>query len=213
MHVETREQWRAWLQEHHRTSRAVWLVSWKAHTGRLAVPYHDAVSEALAFGWVDSRPAKLDDARTMLYYTPRRPGSAWSRPNKARIDELEQAGLMTEYGRRVVAAAIADGSWNLLDDVEDLVVPPDLAEAFDRHPGSAQQWEAFPRSAKRGILEWIVQARTAGTRTRRTEETAVLARRGARANQWSPRSSRLDRADGTPPVDGRGRSVGPAEET
>lgn len=189
VHVETREQWRAWLLEHHRTASAVWLVSWRKHTARPAVPYDEAVSEALALGWVDSRPAKLDKDRTMLYYTPRRPGSAWSRPNKLRVEQLERTGLMTDHGRRVVEAAKQDGSWTVLDDVEDLVVPPDLAAAFDRHPGAAVTWESFPRSARRGILEWIVQARTRPTRDRRIEQTASLAARGERANQWRPKAS------------------------
>jgi uncharacterized protein YdeI (YjbR/CyaY-like superfamily) len=187
IHAETREQWRAWFQEHHLSSKAVWLVSWKKHTGRPSLTYNEAVREAVAFGWVDSRPARLDDTRTMLYFTPRRTGSAWSRPNKLRVAELERAGAMAEQGRRVVAAARADGSWNLLDDVEELVVPPDLAAAFDRHPGAAQHWDAFPRSAKRGILEWIVQARTSATRDKRTEETAHLASRRERAAQWRPK--------------------------
>lgn len=190
VHVETRDEWRDWLRQHHRTSTAVWLVSWKKHTGRPAVAYDEAVSEALAFGWVDSKPAKLDADRTMLYYTPRRPGSAWSRPNKVRVEELERTGLMSDEGRRVVEAAKHDGSWTTLDDVEDLVVPPDLAAAFDRHPGAAREWESFPRSARRGILEWIVQAKTRPTRDRRIEETASLAARGERANQWRPRESR-----------------------
>ncbi len=66
-------------------------------------------------------------------------------------------------------------------------MPDDLAKAFKRHRGSAEQWEAFPRSAKRGILEWIVQAKRAPTRAKRIEETARLAADGKRANQW-PRS-------------------------
>lgn len=189
VHVETREQWRAWLREHHTTVAAVWLVSWKKHTGRPAVAYDKAVSEALAFGWVDSRPAKLDADRTMLYYTPRRAGSAWSRPNKLRIAELERTGLMSEPGRRAVEVAKQDGSWTVLDDVEDLVVPSDLSAAFARHHGAAAAWESFPRSARRGILEWIVQARTPSTRDRRLEQTASLAARGERANQWRPKAS------------------------
>jgi len=122
----------------------------------------------------------------MLWFTARRRGSGWARPNKRRIEELEAAGLMTDAGRRVVEAAKADGSWSLLDDVEDLVVPPDLAAAFDADPGSREQWEGFPRSAKRGILEWVVQARTAPTRARRITEVAEKAGRGERANQWRP---------------------------
>ncbi len=188
VHAETREQWRAWLAEHAAEGRGVWLVTWKKASGRPVLTYEDAVTEALAFGWVDSKGGKLDDDRTMLWFTARKRGSGWARPNKRRIAELEAAGLMTDAGRRVVDAAKADGSWTLLDDVEDLVVPPDLAAAFDAVPGSREHWEAFPRSAKRGILEWIVQAKTAPTRAKRVAGTAQAAGRGERANQWRPRS-------------------------
>ena len=65
-------------------------------------------------------------------------------------------------------------------------MPADLAAAFDRHPGSREQWDAFPRSPRRAILEWIVQARKPETRAKRVEETARLAALGERANE-SPR--------------------------
>jgi uncharacterized protein YdeI (YjbR/CyaY-like superfamily) len=184
-HAETREQWRAWLAEHAAEGRGVWLVTWKKASGRPVLAYEDAVTEALAFGWVDSKGGKVDADRTKLWFTARKRGSGWARPNKRRIEELEAAGLMTDAGRRVVDAARADGSWTLLDDVEDLVVPPDLAAAFDAVAGSREQWEAFPRSAKRGILEWIVQARTAPTRAKRIAAAAEGAGRGERANQWT----------------------------
>ena len=95
---------------------------------------------------------------------------------------------MAPAGERMVEAAKADGSWSRLDEVEKLTVPGDLAAAFDRQPGSREQWDGFPRSARRAILEWIVQAKREPTRAKRVEETARLAARGERANQWRPRS-------------------------
>ncbi|QHC66456.1 hypothetical protein GSU68_07590 [Rathayibacter sp. VKM Ac-2759] len=187
VHAETREDWRRWLVENHRSERAVWLVSWKKATGRPAVSYDDAVSEALAVGWVDSRPRRLDDERTMLSFTPRKPTSAWSRPNKLRVDRLRSEGAMLPSGEEVIAAAIANGAWALLDDVEDLVIPPDLAVAFAEHENAERHWNAFPRSARRGILEWIVQAKRPETRERRVRETARLAESDQRAAQWSPK--------------------------
>jgi uncharacterized protein YdeI (YjbR/CyaY-like superfamily) len=188
VHAEDRQQWRRWLAEHHGDRDGVWLVSWKKHTGRPRMTYDESVEEALAYGWVDSRPGRLDDDRTMLWFSPRKPTSAWSRPNKERVARLEAEGRMAPAGRRAVAAARANGAWERLDAVEDLVVPDDLAAAFAAHPGSRERWELFPRSARRAILEWIVQARRAETRRRRVEETAVLAARGERANQWRPRA-------------------------
>jgi uncharacterized protein YdeI (YjbR/CyaY-like superfamily) len=187
VHAETVDEWRAWLELHHDRDVGVWLVSWKTSTGRPRMSYEASVEEALAFGWVDSKANTLDAERSMLWFAPRRPGSGWSRPNKERVARLERDGRMTDAGRRVIERAKADGSWTLLDDVENLVVPDDLAAAFDAHPGARAAWDAFPRSARRGILEWIVQAKTAPTRERRIRETAEAAARGERANQWRPK--------------------------
>ncbi len=188
VHAETREQWRAWLVEHHATSTGVWLVSWKTATGRPSVGYEESVEEALCVGWVDSKGGTIDDERTKLWFAPRNPRSAWARTNKIRVARLEAEGLMLPAGLRMVEIAKANGTWTMLDDVEDLVVPPDLAAAFDAQPGSREQWDAFPRSARRGILEWIVQARTEPTRAKRIAETAEKAASGERANQWRPKS-------------------------
>ena len=188
VHAETRAEWRAWLANR-AALKSVWLVSWRKPTGRTAVKYDEAVSEALAVGWVDSIQRKIDDERTMLYFAARKKGSGWARPNKIRIDALEREGLMTPAGRAVIEQAKADGSWTMLDDVENLVVPADLADEFGRHPGSAEKWEAFPRSAKRGILEWIVQAKRPETRKARIDETAGLAALGQRAAQWAPKGA------------------------
>ena len=81
----------------------------------------------------------------------------------------------------MIAAAKADGSWTLLDAVEELVVPDDLIAAFDRHPGSQAHWDGFPPSARKAILTWIVTAKRSETRAGRVEETAVRAARGERA--------------------------------
>jgi uncharacterized protein YdeI (YjbR/CyaY-like superfamily) len=186
--VETRAQWRAWLQRHHGRAGGVWLVTWKKAAARPAPGYDAVVEEALCFGWVDSRPRALDALRTMLWFAPRQAGSAWARPNKLRVEKLLQAGLMAPAGLAKVEAAQADGSWSRLDAVEDGIVPDDLAAALAAWPEARGHWDAFPRSARRGILEWIVQAKTTPTREKRVLETARLAQQNLRANQWQPKA-------------------------
>jgi len=182
--VESRAGWHAWLDAHHATSRGVWTVTWKRRSGGPYVPYDDLVEEALCFGWVDSLGRTLDERRWQLLMTPRKVGSGWSRPNKERIERLTAAGLMAPAGAAVVAAAQADGSWSSLDAVEDLIEPDDLRAALDASPDARRHWDDFPRSAKRGILEWIMQAKRDETRARRIRETAEQAARNERANQW-----------------------------
>ena len=181
MHAETVEEWRLWLAEHHATSRGVDLVSWKKHTGRPVVGYDEAVTEALAVGWVDSVAHRLDEDRTMLWFSPRNPRSGWSAPNKRRIARLEAEGRLGGAGLSAVEVAKANGAWVLLDEVEQGIVPPDLAAALAEQPGSKEQWEAFPRSARRGMLEWVVRAKRPETRGRRVRAIAEAAARGERA--------------------------------
>lgn len=80
--------------------------------------------------WLAANPGKLDDERTMLRFTPRKRSSAWSRPNKERVERLIANGSMTAAGLRLIGAARADGSWDALNDVEELRVPDDLAAAL-----------------------------------------------------------------------------------
>lgn len=183
-HPITRADWRAWLAEHHGRGEGVWLVRYKKATGKPTLSADDVVEEAITFGWIDSVPKKLDAERSMLWVSPRQPGSRWSRLSKQRAERMEAAGLMAPAGRASIEAAQADGSWTALDDVENLVVPDDLGAALDARPSSRGHWEAFPRSVKRGILEWILSAKREATRRRRVEETARLAEQNERANQW-----------------------------
>ena len=187
--VTSRAEWRAWLAAHHSDVRGIWVVTYKKRRGELHVPYDALVEEALCFGWIDSQGRGLDEDRTQLLMTPRRRGSGWSRSNQQRIERLDAAGLLAAPGRAVVEAARADGSWHALDAVEDLVEPEALRDALDGTPGARGHWDAFPRSAKRAILQWIGSARRAETREKRVRETADLAAQGLRANEWPRRQA------------------------
>lgn len=184
VHPLTRAEWRQWLEQNHKRKAGVWLVRYKKATGKPLVTYDEAVEEALCFGWIDSKPNKLDAERTMLWFAPRQPGSRWSQANKERVDRLLVARLMTPAGMAKVAAAQKDGSWPALDPIAALEIPPDLAQALADADPARQYFDAFPRSVKRGILEWIASAQKPETRARRIAETARLAAQNQRANQW-----------------------------
>jgi uncharacterized protein YdeI (YjbR/CyaY-like superfamily) len=186
LEVPSRAAWRAWLRVNHARPTGLWVVTWKKASGGSHVSYAELVEEALCFGWVDSKPRALDAKRSMLWLAPRKKGSAWSKLNKTRVATLTAAGLMHAAGLARVAAAKKDGSWALLDAVEALRVPEDLAAALAAHGEAARHFDAFPRSVKRSILEWVAQAKTPPTRLKRITETATLAAKNVRAHQWRP---------------------------
>jgi uncharacterized protein YdeI (YjbR/CyaY-like superfamily) len=184
-YARSREEWRSWLAGNGSTSAGVWLI-YDRGAGR-AFGYEEIVEEALCFGWIDSKGRGLDESRTMLYLAPRKPRSAWSRPNKVRVERLIADGLMTDAGLAVIEAAKERGTWTALDDVEEGVEPADLASALDADPLARRNWDAFPRSAKRAILEWISQAKRPETRSTRVRTTVTEAAAGHRANSWRPK--------------------------
>jgi uncharacterized protein YdeI (YjbR/CyaY-like superfamily) len=184
IHPLTRAEWRSWLEQNYTRTKGIWLVSYKKASGKPRFAYEEAVEEALCYGWIDSKANKLDAERSMLWFAPRNPGTGWSRPNKERVERLMAAGLIAPAGLAKIEAAKRDGTWSALDAIEDLELPPDLVAALAAIPPAHEHWDAFPRSVKRGILEWIATARRPETRAKRVEETARLASENRRANQW-----------------------------
>jgi uncharacterized protein YdeI (YjbR/CyaY-like superfamily) len=185
--VLSRAQWRAWLVKHQNQPTGVWAVTHKRSAlrpGDEFVSARDLNEECLCFGWIDSRPAKIDDHVSALLCTPRKPRSGWSKVNKERLELLLAAGLVVGRGLAVIEAAQADGSWSKLDDVDLLIEPTDLLEALAALNSARLHWDAFPPSARRGILEWIQSAKRKETRVARVEEAARLAAKNLRANQW-----------------------------
>ena len=180
--IESAADLRSWLAQNHASSGSVWLVTWKKDSGHPYVSYDEIVDQCLCFGWIDSLPKKLDELRTMLRISPRDSKSNWSRANKARVHRLIEAGLMQASGMAVVEYAQKNGTWDFLDEVERLQVPDDLRSEFDKHPDSRRYFDRFPASSKRAILEWIKNAKTEATRSKRIIETASKAAKNTKAN-------------------------------
>lgn len=177
----SRAEWRAWLADNGDQLSGVWLV---LHKGRpVPLTYAEAVEEAVAAGWIDSKANKIDAARYKLWMAPRKRGSIWAPSNKERVARLTEQGLMTPRGSAVVKAAQEDGSWTSFDGVAALDVPADLQEALDAEVAAGAFFEGLTASQKRIILYWIGEAKTAGTRSKRIRETVEAAARGLRPDQ------------------------------
>jgi uncharacterized protein YdeI (YjbR/CyaY-like superfamily) len=181
--IESSADLRKWLQLNHTRAESFWLVTYKKPDPR-HVPWADIVDQLLCFGWIDSQPRKLDEARSMLRISPRNPKSTWSKINKDKIARLIGDGLIHASGLAVVEAAKKSGTWEALDQVEALQMPEDLQMAFAKSKLALANFEAFPKSAKRGILDWISQAKRPETRSARVTETVEKAKLNLRANQW-----------------------------
>lgn len=149
---------------------------YKQGSGKPRVSYADAVEEALCFGWVDSRPNKVDAERYRQLFSPRKSTSPWSKLNKARVERLIAQGVMTEAGLAVVTQSRHNGSWKVYDQIEALQVPDDLQAALSEHAEAQRHFAAFSSSAKKQLLWWVASAKRAETRTQRITQLVAAAR-------------------------------------
>jgi len=163
---KSRKAWRGWLEKNHASSTGVWLVYAKKHSGLPSLTYNDAVEEALCFGWIDSKINPIDDVFYMQVFTPRKRESAWSALNRARVERLLAAGLMTAAGLVVVKSAKELGTWNAMKHVEELTIPPDLKKAIKANPDATRNWVSYSASRRKGVLYRLAGARRPETRAR-----------------------------------------------
>ena len=185
--AKDRKSWRAWLIKHHEKEKSVWLIIYKKGAAKQSTSYAEAVEEALCFGWIDSKANKRDDESFYQFFAKRKPSSNWSKINKDRVRTLIDQGLMTPSGMAAIEQAKSNGKWEVLDDIENLVIPDDLRSMLAANEEAEVHFKAFPPSVKKGILEWILNAKTAATRDKRLQETVSLAAENIRANQYRPK--------------------------
>lgn len=175
-HPASLEDWRAWLAEHHARGHGVWLVFWRRSSGGPVMEYEDSVLEALCFGWIDSTRKVLDDNRVMMWFAPRRPQSTWVRNNKERVARLEAGGRMQPAGLALVAAAKANGMWNVFDDAEAGVLHPALSAALADEPSASTAWDALtPAQRKRHLMD-LALAKTPTTLAKRVDAVVATLR-------------------------------------
>ena len=179
--------WRGWLADNHNTAKSVWLVIFRKNGPTPSVTYDEAVDEALCYGWIDSSVAKRDSDSYYQFFARRNSKSNWSRVNKLKIEKLVAANRMAPAGSAMVELATETGTWDALNDVEDLIAPPNLQIAFAENPVAETNFNQFPRSAKRGILEWLLNAKQPATRQKRIAEIVSKAEQNERANQFTRR--------------------------
>lgn len=177
--VQSEQELRQWLVEHHGQDDAIWLVTFKKLHPQRHVTHEQVLDQLVAFGWTDGVARRVDDDRTRQLVSPRRT-QAWAKSYKDRADRLAATGRMHPAGLASVERAKASGMWDAMNDVDNLVVPTDLAHALAAQPPADVEFAAFPASTRRSILRWIASARTSSTRTARITKTVDDAQHGLR---------------------------------
>jgi uncharacterized protein YdeI (YjbR/CyaY-like superfamily) len=167
-----RASWRKWLTEFGTTEKEIWLVYYKADSGKAGITYEESLEEALCFGWVDSIIQKIDEEKYARKFNPRRKGSQWSELNKHLAAKLSKEGRMTPAGLSKIEFPLSEAP-AVRPKRPELPLPEWLKAALMT---SAKAWENFcglTPSNRRNFIGWISEAKKEETRQRRIQE-AIL---------------------------------------
>lgn len=164
------KEWRRWLELNHIEKDAVWMIRYRKTSENYNLSWSEAVDESLCFGWIDSTQRTIDSERYKQYFTKRKAKSNWSKINKEKIENLIAKGLMAEAGLKSIEVAKENGSWTIIDSVENLEIPEELKQAFANHKGVMEYFESLSKSDKKFILHRIASAKREETRAKRVVE-------------------------------------------
>jgi uncharacterized protein YdeI (YjbR/CyaY-like superfamily) len=168
-----KQEWRAWLEVNHYTKLSIWVIFYKKSSNIPTITWSESVDEALCYGWIDSVKKSIDSEKSIQFFSRRKPNSTWSKINKEKVKSLIEIGKMTEAGLKCIEIAKQNGTWTILDEVEELIIPKDLESAFDNLPGSMEFFQSLTKTSRKVMLQWIVMAKQNETRQKRILEIAT----------------------------------------
>jgi len=176
--------WRKWLEKNHLSKQSVWLVFYSKSSDKPSISWSEAVDVALCFGWIDSKKIKIDEETSHQFFSKRKPNSTWSKINKEKVQQLIEKGLVAQADLDIIEIAKQNGSWAILDEVEELIIPHDLEKAFEKYKGSKDYFLSLSKTVRKMMLSWIVLAKRPETRQKRIDEIAELAGQNKKPKQF-----------------------------
>lgn len=175
-HFPTSGAWRQWLELNHEKEKDIWVLIKKAKSDAVGIRLEEAVTEALCFGWIDSIMRSVDSDYFMLHFTPRKPGSVWSKINRDRVCRLIEQGRMTETGMESVRAAKESGWWDLAySSKEKPDCPDDLRLELAAQPGALEAFEAWRYTEQSRWIIWVNLSKSLETRKKRIRIVVEMA--------------------------------------
>jgi uncharacterized protein YdeI (YjbR/CyaY-like superfamily) len=175
----TSAAWREWLGQHHATSQGIWLQFGKKSSGVKSVTHAEALEAALCHGWIDGQVKKLDADYWLQKFTPRKPGSIWSRVNREKALDLIKRRLMQPAGHAAIERAKANGRWEAAYEAQSkATIPPELQAALDASPKAAAFFKTLSSQNRYAILFRLQTAKKPETRAARLAKFLSMLERG-----------------------------------
>jgi uncharacterized protein YdeI (YjbR/CyaY-like superfamily) len=184
VHFANAADFRRWLEKNHAVATELWVGFYKKDSGRGGMTYPESVDEALCFGWIDGILKAVDTASYTHRFTPRKPGSTWSKINVGHVARLKAAGRMHASGLAAFAARTAAKTGIYSFEQRPQKLPAAFEKIFRAKKKAWTFWSAQPPGYQRVAIWWVISAKQETTRRRRLDQliadSAARRRLGAR---------------------------------
>jgi uncharacterized protein YdeI (YjbR/CyaY-like superfamily) len=188
-YFRTSSAFRAWLTSHHATRDELLVGFYKKDSGKPSISWPESVDEALCFGWIDGVRKGIDEIRYTIRFTPRKPGSIWSRVNANRAQALIEQGRMQRAGLKAYERRRKNKSGIYSYEQRNV----ELVEPYNRllreNKGAWNFFHAQPASYRKASCWWVISARKEETGLKRLEKLTDYSAREQRLPQFTSRKS------------------------
>jgi uncharacterized protein YdeI (YjbR/CyaY-like superfamily) len=161
------EEFTSWLEANHESQAELFVGFYRKGTGKQKMSWSESVDQALCFGWIDSQMKPIDDERYKQRFTPRKPGSTWSKVNVAKVEELTRKGLMRPAGLRAFEQRSQDRTGTYSHEQASAELPPEYEARLRADSEASAFFASRPASYRRAATWWVISAKREETRERR----------------------------------------------
>ncbi len=178
----TPAEWRSWLEKNGQTDRKIWVLARYKSSMLPGMRMYEVIEHAVCYGWTDNKLHKVNDDTFYICCMPRNPKSVWGSKYRQLAEKMIEQGLMQPQGQVLIDHAQAIKTWDAMDEPINVTIPEDLQKLFDKDKAALQNFQAFPKTSKRWIFQWIAAAKRPETRAVRVAQTAELAAQNIKAH-------------------------------
>lgn len=176
----TPAQFREWLDRNHDSAGELLIGFHKNSSGKKSITYHEALDEALCFGWIDGVRRKLNETSYVQRFTPRKPRSIWSNINVAHVERLKKEKRMHASGLEAYARRDPKRTGIYSFENEPAKLAPHYEKKFR---ANRKAWDFFQEQApyyKRLMIYRIMSAKKEETKIRKLEQLIEVSANGQR---------------------------------
>jgi uncharacterized protein YdeI (YjbR/CyaY-like superfamily) len=181
LYVKDRKELRSWFKKNHDTKKEIWLIYFKKATGKICIPYTDAVEEAICFGWIDGKVKNIDAEKYIQRYTPRSKKSQWSILNIERAKKMIREKKMTKPGLEKYQEGLKNNK--IIPTTKSFSIPLDLTKVLALKPKALKNFNAFPPSTQLMYAYWINLAKKKETRNKRIQEVVERSQQNKKSGE------------------------------